>query len=147
MTIDITTINLAIGGHSDRDKGVCLMEAVAWFAGEQHSDHPACVSGVLGGFGRSLNDRLPGDKRQSLIPLIPQMPGTAGDGLDEARGYLALDWLVRTYTPAWLDLAGLTAEAAELRAPPRSDDRGAAGGVTPLVRGIIRRLDYHHHGR
>lgn len=29
----------------------------------------------------------------------------------------ALDWLVRVHAPAWLDLAGLTGEAAALRAP------------------------------
>lgn len=37
-------------------------------------------------------------QRQTLKPFLPRMVGTAGDGQDEARAYLALDWLVRTYT-------------------------------------------------
>ena len=53
----INKLRLAGGAHSSRDKGVCLMEAVAWFNDEPHSDHPACVDPALGAFGRRLNDR------------------------------------------------------------------------------------------
>ncbi len=69
-----------------------------------------------------------------LKPLIPAMVGTRDDGLDEARGYLALDWLVRTYTPTWLDLAGLSAEAQELRGLRRIVDLAAAQEAGPVVR-------------
>ena len=96
MSIDLDTLHLASGGHQNRDDGVCLMEAVAWWAGKTHTDHPPCVSPVLGGYGRSLNDVLDDGKRQLLKPYIPQLPGTAGDGRDETRGYIALDWLIRT---------------------------------------------------
>ena len=109
MTINIDNIQLAAGAHHTRDDGLCLLEAVAWVAGEAHSDHPTCTSTVLAAFGRELNDQLPDGLRQQLVPLVPRLIGTRGDGLDETRGYLALDWLIRTYTPAWLDLAGLTA--------------------------------------
>ena len=131
--IDLDSIVLASGGHQTRDQGVCLLEAVAWWAEEPHTDHPECVSKVLGGFGRSLNDVLPAARRQDLRPLIPLLPGTADDGRDETRGYLALDWLIRTYTPAWLDLAGLTAEAAALRDFRRIADLAAAKAVRPHV--------------
>ena len=134
MTINLDTLQLAKGGHDDRDGDLCLLEAAAMMAGEPHSDHPVCVSPILGTFGRDLNDRLDDTKRQLLKPLIPAMLGTAGDGLDEVRGYLALDWLIRTYTPAWLDLAGLTAEAAELRALRRIVDLAAAEAAGPVVR-------------
>lgn len=132
--INLDTIQLKKNGHNDPDQGLCLLEAAAYMAGEKHSDHPACVSPILGAFGRELNDRLDDAKRQLLKPTIPAMLGTAGDGLDEARGYLALDWLIRTYTPAWLDLAGLTAEAAELRALRRIVDLAAAEAAGPVVR-------------
>ena len=132
--LDTTTITLAKGGHETRDDGVCLLEAVAWWAGEDHGDHPSCVSRVLGSFGRSLNDVLPDEKRQQLRPYITLMPGTAADGLDETRGYLALDWLIRTYTPAWLDLAGLTEEAAALRDLRRIADLVGARNAGPVVR-------------
>lgn len=133
MIIDLTTIRLDAGGHNTRDEGLCLLEAVAWVAGEPHTDQPACVSPVLGAFGRRLNDVLPDDKRQQLTPLIQRLPGTAGDGLDEARGYMALDWLIRTYTPAWLDLAGLSEEAASLRELRRIVDLSAARSARGAV--------------
>lgn len=107
-------INLAdyVLGHDDPDQGVCLLELAAVFAGQPFSDTPPCVSPVLGAFGRRLNDALPDDKRQALKPLIPSLVDTAGDGLDEARSYLALDWLIRTYLPTWLRLVpALTAQA------------------------------------
>jgi len=132
--LNLDTLHLEKGGHDTPDQGLCLLEAAAYLAGEEHSDHPVCVSRVLGEFGRNVNDRFPDDKRQALKPLIPMMLGTAGDGLDEQRGYLALDWLIRTYTPAWLDLAGLTSEAAELRALRRITDLAAAQAAAPVVR-------------
>jgi len=132
--LNLDTITLAEGAHENRTDGTCLMEAVAWWAGEGHTDHPACVSPVLGQFGRSLNDALPDDKRQELRPFVPLLPGTAGDGQDEARGYLALDWLIRTWTPAWLDLAGLTTEALALRDLRRIADLAAAQSAGPVVR-------------
>jgi len=126
-------IHLAHGGHDTREDGTCLLEAVAWMAGEAHTDHPACVSPILAAYGRALNDLLPDEPRQRLLPYRRPMIGTRGDGLDEARGYLALDWLIRTYTPAWLDVAGLTAEAATLRGSRRIADLAAAQAVRPAV--------------
>jgi hypothetical protein len=131
--IDLGTLTLARGSHRARSEGVCLLEAVAWFAGEEHTAHPACVSPVLAAFGRSLNDILPAAERQELVPLIPLLPGTARDGHDETRGYLALDWLIRTYTPAWLDLAGLTGEAQALRDLRRIVDQAAVQSAGPAV--------------
>jgi hypothetical protein len=133
-TLDLDKLILGKGAHQRPDDGFCLLEAAAYLAGEDHSDHPQCVSEVLGAFGRDLNDRLDDAKRQQLKPLIPRLLGTAGDGLDERRGYLALDWLIRAYTPAWLDLAGLTAEAAEVRALRRIVDLAAAKAAGPVVR-------------
>lgn len=67
---------LLYGSHSTADDGLCLMEAVAYIAGEPHSDHPACASPVLSAIGRSLNDRFRDDERQLLVPLIPRLVGT-----------------------------------------------------------------------
>jgi len=134
MTIDLNTLHLDTGSHDTRTEGVCLLEAVAWIAGEPHTDHPACVSPVLGVFGRSLNDVLPDDKRQFLIPLITRLPGTAGDGFDEKRGYLALDWMIRVYTPTWLDVAGLADAAVCLRELPAVVDFRSAEVADVKVR-------------
>ena len=130
----LASLTLANGGHDSDEDQWCVMEAAAYIADEPHSDHPACVSGVLTDFAINLNDRWKTEKRQLLKPFIPRLIGTRDDGLDETRGYLALDWLIRTYTPAWLDLAGLTEPAAELRALRRIVDVAAAESAGPVVR-------------
>jgi hypothetical protein len=145
--LDLDQIRLGKGAHAPwigdqlprSGPPACLMEAVAYVAGEDWTDEPACASPVLGMYGRSLNDVLSDDRRQQLRPLIPRLIGTAGDGLDEQRGYLALDWLIRTWTPAWLDLAGLTTEAAELRQLRRIVDLVAAQQAAPVVRAARER--------
>ena len=108
------SITLGKGSHSSWEDGACLLEAASYIAGEPFSDHPTCVSPVLTAYGISLNDAWSDEQRQKLTPFIPRMIGTADDGQDEARSYLALDWLIRTYTPAWLDLAGLSDHAQAL---------------------------------
>ncbi len=127
-------LTLSTGGHAPTADEWCVMEATAYVAGEPHSDEPVCVSRVLTSFSIGLNDRWSDEQRQKLIPFIPRLIGTRDDGLDETRGYLALDWLIRTYTPAWLDLAGLGVEAAELRALRRIADQASAEVAGPVVR-------------
>ena len=115
---DIDHITLKAGDHKSRNAGTCLLEAVAWFAGEPHSDHPACVSPFLAAFGRAWNDGMRTDaERESLKQYIPMLVGTAGDAeADERRAWLATDWLVRVQAPEWLRLAGLTEHADKLAA-------------------------------
>ncbi len=138
LTIDpelFAQIELKKGAHSNIDEGACLMEAVSFLAREQFSDHPKCVSPVLGTFGRNLNDVLPDALRQELKSLIPSLPGTADDGMDETRGYMALDWLIRTWLPVWLDLVPATREdARKLRELGRIVDLVAAERAGPVVR-------------
>ncbi len=138
LTIDpdrYAAINLKSGAHSSIDEGACLMEAVSYLAGEEFSDHPKCVSPVLGTFGRGLNDVLPADLRQELKALIPSLPGTANDDLDETRSYMALDWLIRTWLPTWLDLVpSCRADATALRDLGRIVDLVAAERAGDVVR-------------
>jgi hypothetical protein len=124
-TLDPLALNLGHGGHqppNSADDEICINELCSMLAGEPFGYRPVCVSRVLQDFALSLNDRWDFDARQKLKPFARRMLNTANDGQDEARGWLAIDWLIRTYTPAWLDLAGLTAEAAELRSLRRIAD-------------------------
>jgi len=135
-TLNLDTLQLAKGAHDDRDGNnaeVCLMEAVAWFAGEPHSDAPRCVSPVLRGFGVRLNDALPDAKRQALVPLIPQLVGTTGDGLDETRRWMAADWAIRVAAPLWFDAAGRPEWAVTLRALAPIVDRASYNVAWPVV--------------
>ncbi len=115
MTTDYT---LAFGTHATPDEGRCAMEWVSHLAGEPHSDQPVCVSPVLRAFCTTLNDSLEDGPRQRLRPYLARTIGTAGDGLDEARSWVALDWLIRTYASKWLTAADLTASAQRLAGLP-----------------------------
>ena len=112
---------LLSGDHApNTDGAMCAMEAAAWIAGEEWSDHPQCVCPVIGAFMRSWNDALPdADRTRLLLPLIPKTIGTRGsEALEARRATMAADWYVRTFTPAWLRLAGLTAHADTLAGMP-----------------------------
>jgi hypothetical protein len=110
-----TDYTLAYGTHATPEDGRCAMEWVSYLAGEPHSDHPSCVSPVLRAFCIALNDGLEEAPRQRLRPYLARTIGTAEDGMDERRAWMAMDWLIRTYTPLWLAAAGLGGPAAELR--------------------------------
>jgi hypothetical protein len=134
-TSKLAGLTLGKGAHPTPDAGMCLMEAVAYVRGVAHTDHPACVAPLLGEMGRSLNDVLPDDLRQQLVLVIPDLPGTAGDGHDEQRSYMALDWLIRTWLPAWLDLSPACREdAAKVRELGRIVDLASAERAGPVVR-------------
>ena len=126
--LDLETLVLTAGAHAPGDQ-FCIMEATAYIAGEPWSDHPRCVSPVLGAFGRAWNDSMRSDaERDALKQYIPRMIGTAGDSkADKRRASLAIDWLVRVYTPAFLRLAKLDEHADRLAAlPPTADEVYAA---------------------
>jgi hypothetical protein len=134
--LDLETFNLSRGGHDDPGNNTpgecCLLEAAAWMAGEPWSDAPQCVCPTLAGFGRRLNDLLPDDRRQKLRRFVVPLLGTAGDGLQDKRRWMAVDWAVRTATPMWLDATGHTDRAAQLRALDPIDSRAAAAAARPL---------------
>jgi hypothetical protein len=113
-------IDLRKGSHIIREDGVCAMEAAAWLAGEPHSDRPQCVCPVLAAFVIDWNDALPSDEDRNRIlkPFIPKLVGSRSTAkVEEHRSYLALDWLIRVYTPMWLNLRyDLKPHAATLRA-------------------------------
>jgi hypothetical protein len=108
----LSEINLGKGGHADRASGVCAMEAAAWLAGREHSDHPPCVSPVIAGFVINWNDNLPSDDERNRIlrPVLPLILGTAGEReAENRRSWMAADWLIREFAPAFLALHPQTA--------------------------------------
>jgi len=129
----LAALVLENGAHRSPTDGLCLMEAVAWMRGVAHTDHPACVAPTIGAAGRAFNDNLPTDdiRTRLCVPLIPIIVGTATTAADEdTRAWLATDFLVREVTPSWMELAGLTATAAQLRAaPPLTNSAIALGDL------------------
>ena len=135
MSSDYT---LAYGTHATPQDGRCAMEWVSYLAGEPHSDEPVCVSPVLRALCVALNDGLADAPRQRLRPYLTRTIGTAADGLDPARAWMAMDWLIRAYTPAWLQLTELTELNAAARAlaerAPVIDETSLHGALAPLDR-------------
>lgn len=114
--LDLDSLTISRGKHASIQSGACLMELVAYVNGEPWTDLPRCVSPLLAAFCRSLNDTMEDAERQKLKELIPILSGTnTGRDDDQKRGMMCADWIIRTYTPAWLALAGLTEHAEQLR--------------------------------
>ena len=128
MTGDYT---LAYGTHANPEDGRCAMEWVSHLAGEPHSDQPRCVSPVLRALCIGLNDGLDDLARQRLRPYLARTIGTADDGLDAARSWLAMDWLIRVYAPVWIEAAGLS--AIELRALAPILDEPSLHAALPVL--------------
>jgi hypothetical protein len=124
---------LAYGTHASPQDGRCAMEWVSHLAREPHSDQPTCVSPVLRATCIALNDGLDQKPRQRLRPYLTRTIGTAEDGLDPWRGWLAMDWLIRTYTPAWLRLAGMTDVAHRLRTATEVTDPSSLAAALELL--------------
>jgi hypothetical protein len=130
----VQRLSLKAGAHKP-DSTFCVMEAVAFVAGEKWSDTPECACPVISAFLRSWNDALPtdADRDRLLRPLIPKMVNTRHPEREERRAMLAADWLIRVHTPAWLRLAGLTAEADALADLPEITGMAQA----PLIKGPL----------
>jgi hypothetical protein len=117
-TLNLDALTLAAGAHAP-DHTFCVMEAAAYIAGEEWSDSPECVSPVIAAFLRNWNDSVDDTFRQRLKPYIERVLDTRTTEADEdTRAWLATDWLVRVQAPAWLELAGLTKRAGDLRSLP-----------------------------
>ena len=122
--LDLDTLKLGYGSHEDADDGMCVMEAVAFVAGEPWSDSPACASPVIAAFCRAWNDtedpygQAIRDRLRNYVPRLVGSRGTAEQ--EERRAWLATDWLIRVCATAWLRLAGITEHAdALIRLPPQ----------------------------
>src|ERR1700737_2086942 len=116
---DLDKLVLEHGSHKSPDDGMCVMEAVAYVAGEKHSDHPQCACPTISAFLRQWNDDLDDAGRQKLKPYIPKLVGTkATKAIEQRRGLLLADWMLRVHTPAWLDLGGMKEQADKIRALP-----------------------------
>jgi len=132
----LPTLHLDHGNHEDPDEGMCAMEAVSWLVDEPWTDEPKCCCPVIASFVRSWNDSLGDeDRNRLLLPLIPKLIGTRADAATEQlRSRMAIDWLIRTYTPAWLDLRQeLKSLAAALRGLPPVLDEAALVAARPAI--------------
>lgn len=132
-TARLDELVLEWGTHARPDEGMCVMEAVSVAAGEPFGDHPECVSSVAAAFVRRWNDDLGDVERQILRPYVSRLAGPETPGYEEARAWLATDWLVREWLPELLRLAGLGDRADDLEPlPPLTGSTEAARAEAAL---------------
>ena len=112
----LTIFKLDRGNHKGGPQtGLCLMEAVAWMEGEPHSDRPECACPVIGRFAMRINDAMPDDWRQKLVPFIPRLVGSRSPAHERERAKFLAWQAIRVFAPIWLDDAGLSQWAARMR--------------------------------
>ena len=121
MSLPVTFI-LTSGEHATPEEGMCLMEAVAFLAGEAHSDRPECACPVITAYGWNLDLWMgkgeQGDalRAQYLAPLVSKLVGTRSTSeVSLKRAFFFVDRAVRLFAPMALESAGLMDEAARLR--------------------------------
>jgi hypothetical protein len=99
-----------------------------------NDDHPS-ISRVVRAMAIGLNDMTwdSDDARTTALDRFAiAILGTKTTPADEqTRAWMATDWLVRTYTPAWLRLAGLTDEAQAIEGLARITDATLATVAMP----------------
>lgn len=135
--LDLDVLTLAVGRHADTQRAMSVVEAAAYVAGEPWSDRPACISPLIAAFLRSWNDALDDVTRNRLLKcFVLKAIGTNTAAAHEVtRAWLVTDWLVREQAPAWLALAGLTKDAARLRALPALTSSDIAVAIQPALTG------------
>jgi hypothetical protein len=130
-------LKLGRGSHSAPSNGLveaCVMEAVAYVAGEPFSDHPKCASPIITSFLISWNDAMDDGDRQMLKPYIPRLVGTRTTKADEtARAWMLTDWLARECAPAWMRLAGLVAQVEALEGLAPLSSAATARKAQPVL--------------
>lgn len=116
---------LGNGNHESRMAGMCAMEALAYLAGEQHGDRPACVSPVIRDFVVHWNDNLSDHDRQTVLrPLLHKMLYTHTTMEDEnERELIKASFAVRDHasmTPPEIlaDLKGTIEAMCDVGMPP-----------------------------
>jgi hypothetical protein len=121
-------VTLSHGSHASREHGMCVMELVAFVAGEPHGDFPGCVPREISRLAQRVNDAPIWDsdaqRTEALRPLIPLMLRAAhGPEARRRRAYLAAHFAAQRAADA-LDSIGKTEAAAKLRAitAPTSGD-------------------------
>ena len=134
--LNLETLVLLKNSHKKRKDGLCIMEAVAYFAGEPHSDHPKCTCPVLTSFAILLNDRWDNRRRQKLKKYIPKLVGTSlGIDVERKRAYVAADWACRALIPMLLELCGSDGVewSIKLQALPEVIDKPTADMARAMV--------------
>jgi hypothetical protein len=105
---------LSPGNHASIEDGMCAMELVAFLDGAPHTDRPRCTSEAIADFVRHINDHMPDDIRQRLLPYLPRLIGTASAEFEQERIEYFAWQTIRVFAPAALRAQGYRGFATRL---------------------------------
>jgi len=105
---------LTPGTHASPEDGMCAMEVVAFLAGGPHTDHPRCACPIVSGYVRHINDNMPDDHRQRLLPYLPRLVDSVSEDHEQARHEYFAWQAVRVFAPAALRAQGYRRYARSL---------------------------------
>lgn len=113
--------SLSKGAHEEGSGSLCAMEMVAYMERLPHSDAPKCTCPVLASYVRSLNDSMPNETRQKLLPILPMLVGTVNEDLVVARAQFFAEAAKERFVPmagleVWDEAIAVLVEAIELDA-------------------------------
>lgn len=129
--------HLSAGNHATPDEGMCAMELVAFLDGGPHTDHPRCTCEIISGFVRHINDNMPDDLRQKLLPYLTRLIGTVSEDLEQERHEYFAWQAVRVFAPAALRAQGYKRFADVLE---NAKTLGSARLIADVVqRGIMKK--------
>ena len=118
----LQALTLKPGKHAARSEGLCVMEAVAWRAGERHTDHPACACPVIAAYARRTNDSLDQEVRDALKERTLKFVGTRSTPEVERRRRDEIAF--RGITLMLPFLLELVAGIGDKRFPDKETDKG-----------------------
>ena len=134
------TVRLSRGKHSSPAQGACVMELASMLAGEPFSDHPVCVSPMIGYLLRAYNDAVDDRRRQRLYVYAAKIVGSAGPRqVEQARADRLREELTSRQTRIRRVLRRMTLDptldliAARLVRRIMADDDGVHDDVLRLV--------------
>jgi hypothetical protein len=132
--LNLDDLSLKRGAHHSADQGMCIMEAVAFMAGERFSDRPECACPIIAAILRRWNDRVGNTYRQELKRYIPLLIGSKSTPeVETKRAWMAVDWEIRVSFPMFLEIIKLNAHADKLRNLSEIKDRATFDAIRPMV--------------
>lgn len=124
---ELRTFTFGKGKHATRGDGMCLMEAVAFLAGEPHTDSPRCADPQITSLAQLMNDRCPDDLRQTLLADLPwRTVGTRSTAdIEWQRECMVADWEIHFLCPIIFNRVGRFGDAARFEASETVDSHAA----------------------
>jgi hypothetical protein len=134
---------LSRGRHLDPADGGCVMEMASLLAGERWSDAPKCTHPLLAAVARLVNDELEDDKRQRLLPLVPDLVGATGPGSGTAPAIVrACARTALTVDPRSRRLRSALVRANDrLTGPPTGHWRDVVYTYGAATHAVVRAID------